>query len=62
MEFIKSSGELILTMADQDAGDLLEQCVKLLETASRSSQPTEAQQLIYCNNRGQSQEDAVSPL
>ncbi|TWW63619.1 alpha-protein kinase 1 isoform X1 [Takifugu flavidus] len=38
-------------MADQDAGDLLEQCVKLLETASQSSQPTEAEQLIYCNNR-----------
>lgn len=49
-------------MADQDAGHLLQQCVKLLETASQSSQPTEAEQLIYCSNRGQSQEDAVSPL
>lgn len=49
-------------MAGLNAGDLLEQCLKLLEAASQSSQPTEAERLIYCNNRGQTQDGAVFPL
>lgn len=49
-------------MAGLDVGDLLEQCVKLLEAASQSRQPTEAERLIYCSYRGQTQEGAVLPL
>lgn len=49
-------------MAGLNEGDLLEQCVKFLEAASRSRHPTEAEKLIYCSYRGQTQEGAVLPL
>lgn len=46
-------------MASQEAGDLLEECLRAVAAAPQSMQTTEAEKLNYCRCRGQTQDGAI---